>query len=292
MNENRLEQALVAAEASMGGRPLSIQPAAVVVNLDAASNPYLAFGKECELLNASWSLDSGRTVEFRITGEAFDRIHPFKRFTQRRNGRAGTRFIAAIAATKTGEMVYHDQVMLAAWGDNSTHGQHFKLWLDEDSAQHPFAGYERRKAQNPGDLFAVGLVELNDDDTAIDQTAREKLEGAVAGQPNGGAPSGGASRVQTPAAPKAAGSGYKAKKFSSSVHLMVTGALFVRWLRETRPKVVKEWTPELAKRYVKQLLEVESLSELDRNPKAAERFHRDIRRPFEKWAHQDPGDHP
>lgn len=69
---------------------------------------------------------------------------------------------------------------------------------------------------------------------------------------------------------------------------MVTGPQFVRWLVETRPKLVKQWTPDLAKRYVKKVIGVESLSHLDKDTEALKRFHEKIRRPFERWAHQDP----
>ena len=93
LSEASLEQALadIPPDAQVAIQPAQLQ-----------SNPYVAFYSECELLSAEWNLDHGRTASFRITGEAFDRIHPFKRFTQRRGGRAGTRFNAIIADSKTG----------------------------------------------------------------------------------------------------------------------------------------------------------------------------------------------
>lgn len=273
------------------GAQSAIRPTQMRVNLNQQDNPYLAFGQECELLNGKWAIDEGRTAEFRITGESFDRIHPFKRFTQRRGGRAGTRFNAIIADSKTGQIIYSDQAMLAGWGDSSTQGQHFKLWLDESADRHPFAGFNRRKGQVPGDLFAVALVELNDDETAIDQTARAKLEGALA-KPNAIEQPSGAAPVQAGAARAAEGAGAKAPKLSSQAHLLVTRPAFVRYLTETKPSLVKGWTPELARAYVKQTIDVESLSVLDRDPAAAKRYHDLVRRGFERWFFQDPGDHP
>lgn len=68
---------------------------------------------------------------------------------------------------------------------------------------------------------------------------------------------------------------------------MVTGNMFVRYLEETQAGVVKQWTPELARRWVKREIQVESLSELDQNKAAYERFERIIRKPFARWNHQE-----
>jgi hypothetical protein len=243
----------------------------------------IAFRGDCELLNASWSLDSGRTIEFRITGQAFDRLHPFKQFTQRRAGRAGTLFQAAVADVKAGgELVYRGDAMLAAWGDSNTLGQHFKLWLDEEADRHPFAGYSRRKAGVPGDLFFVILVEVSDDGTPVDQERRRRAEanqsqGVLQTDQSGtaGAISGGAARGA-------------AKKLSSQAHLTVTSPMFVRYLQETKSHIRKEWTKDLARAYAKHVVGVESLSELDRSGEAAQRYHDQIRRPFLRWQEQAP----
>lgn len=267
----------------------------------------IAWQGTVEILNAQWSLDSGRTVELRLCGEAYDRVHPFKRFQQRRNGRVGTRFQAAFSRVDSGQEVLAMEVMLAAWKDSSSIGQSITLWLDNEVETHPFCGCNRRKAGSPGDMFALILVELNDDDTPINQERREHVSeprdaagvptgvhdgpaaasaAPAAGAPDGKAPrrdrrdpEGAAARSSTAARPK---------KFSSSVHLLVTGPLFVRWLRETKGELVKEWTPELARRYAKKVIAVESLSDLDRDQAAVRRFHEHIRRPFERWAHQRP----
>lgn len=265
----------------------------------------IAFYNDCELLNASWLLKGGRTVEFRITGDAYDRLHPFKRFTQRRGGRAGTRFIASIADVETGTMRYHSDAMLASWGDNSSVGQHFKLWLDEESDQHPFAGFKGREGKIPGDIFAVVLVELNDDETQIDQR-REDMEGAAQGGASGlsggdsrargarhrvraeeGARAAGATGGKSKHADGASGA-YKPQKLSSSVHRLITSPKYVRWFQEMKSGLVKQWTPELTRRYTKQILEVESLSELDRDPQAMKRYFDKISRPYMRWAEQDP----
>lgn len=246
------------------------------MNAESVPHQEIAFQSDCELLNAAWSLDSGRTVEFRITGHAYERMHPFKRFTQKRAGRVGTRFVASIAHRQHDGMVavmYHGDAMLKAWGDNSSVGQNFNLWLDDEADRHPFAGYERRKQGAPGELFYVVLVELQDDDTAVDQEKRANAEGKPA------PPAHGSAKGRARSGPR---------KPSAAAHLIVTSAMFVRYLSETRPGLVQKWTPELARKYVKQKLGLESLSQLDRETPAAQRFEDEIRRPYNRWNNQEP----
>lgn len=258
----------------------------------------VAWSGTVEILNATWSLDSGRTVELRLCGDAYDRLHPFKRFQKKRNGRVGTRFHSAFSRMDSGQEVLAMEVMLAAWKDSSSVGQSITLWLDDEVETHPFCGCTRRKANVTGDMFALVLVELADDDTPINQPepqsagAGEGIAGAategtqVPEAPDGDPvhPGRGGSAVRNQAAPK----GRTARKFSASVHLLVTGVRYVQWLQETKGTLVKEWTPELARRYTKQVLEVESLSDLDRDQNAVNRFHELIRRPFARWNKQEP----
>jgi len=64
--------------------------------------------------------------------------------------------------------------------------------------------------------------------------------------------------------------------------------MFTQYLKETKPNLVKSWTPDVARNYAKQLIKVESLSDLDRDRGAVERYENLIRRPYDRWAHQDP----
>lgn len=251
-----------------------------------------------EILNATWSLDSGRTVELRLCGDAFDRLHPFKRFQKKRNGRVGTRFQAAFSRVDSGQEVLAMEVMLAAWKDSSSVGQSITLWLDDEVETHPFCGCTRRKANVTGDVFALVLVELADDDSPVNQhqpqsadhgagTAGAAAEGTQVPEATGGdsvhpGRRGPAARDPAPA------KGRTPRKFSSSVHLLVTGVRYLQWLKETKGTLVREWTPELARQYTKKVISVESLSDLDRDQGAVKRFHLLIRRPFERWNHQEP----
>ena len=68
----------------------------------------------------------------------------------------------------------------------------------------------------------------------------------------------------------------------------MTSNYFCQFLRETRPNTVASWTPEIAKSYAKALIHVESLSDLDRDAAAAERFRNLIGKPYDQWRYQHP----
>lgn len=252
-------------------------------NLPATTpNPNIAFRGEVELINANWSLDQGRTVEFRLVGDAYSRIHPFKRFQQRRNGRMGTRFKCAVAKSFQGEIYFVGETMLAGWKDSSYGGQTITLWLDDEADRHPFAGFNRRKNGTPGDLFAIVLVEIDENE----QPVRQQQDEHAPGQGGVPAPGGGPPRHQGKSVAGGAHSPRRSKP-SQQAHLMVTSAMFVRYLQETRPKLVRQWTPEVARRWVKSEINVESLSQIDRDSAAFKRFEEQIRKPYARWNHQE-----
>lgn len=273
------------------------------------SPEYLAFSGEFEVVSAEWSLANGRTATFRICGNAFGRNHPFKKFQQRRGGRVGTRFRASCVGVGSAESI-NLELMLCAWKDSSTIGQTVTFWLDDDSALHPFAGCAYRKGQEIGDIFAVAIVELTDDDKPVRQEqaraadghgprpdhprGAEDAEGRSA-VPGGGAPGSGdpgerPSRSSRGAGGARGGRGVPAKnsRLSSLAHRTVTGPSFIQFLKETKPHLIANWTPELAKVYAKNLIKVESLADLDRDAAAAERFRQCIGRPFDCWRWQYP----
>lgn len=258
----------------------------------------IAFQGECEVLDASWSLRDGRQVTFRLCGEPYGRIHPFKKYQQRRGGKVGARFRASFARSTSGEVLNTFDLMLASWKDSSTAGQQVTFWIDDEPDAHPFCGCSYRQNGTPGEIFALVLVELNDDDTAIDQAQRQSVESSVGASgavtarsevPEGTCRdpvhSGGS---KPPVRNQAATKGSSPRKLSSTAHLLVSSALFVRYLQETKSNLVKDWTTDKAKIYAKGLIKVESLSDLDRNTDAATRYHDLIRRPYDKWYRQDP----
>lgn len=270
------------------------QPPAEPAVETTLTHDHVAFRGEVEILNATWSLDEGRMVELRLCGEAYGRIHPFKKHQQRRNGRMGTRFRASFANSKTGDPLSTMDLMLASWKDTSRTGQSIRLWIDNEVEVHPFSGCERRNGQIPGDMFAVVMVELDDDDSAINQSKRDRVErgeGPVGPTPQG-AEVEGPGENPLPSHQRAHHGGNKGKsrsprKLSSTVHLLVTSPLFLRFLQETKAELVPRWDSQKAREYVKSYLKVQSLSELDRDPAAARRWEK-VRQAYDKWYRQEP----
>lgn len=274
--------------------PTPENPPAPAAAQPSITPEHIAYRGEVEVLNATWSLDEGRMVELRLCGEPYGRIHPFKTHQQRRNGRMGTRFRAAFANSKTGEPLATMDLMLASWKDTSRTGQSIRLWIDNEVDVHPFSGCARRQGQNLGDLFAVVMVELDEDDSAINQSKRDRVENSQG--PGGPDPQGveaqgtGEDPVQPHERARHGGNQSKPRKprsLSSTVHLCVTSALFVRFLEETKPNLVPQWNSQKAREYVKSYLKVQSLSELDNDPEKARRWQK-VRSAFERWNHQEP----
>lgn len=200
-----------------------------------------------ELINARWDLESGRTVDFRIGGDGYERMHPFKTFQRKRAGRMGSRFASAIV-DMLGVVRVSTEVMLKNWTETASGGQQFSLWLDDEAALHPFAGCKHRKRDEPGEMFRISLLEIQEDETPMPQ------EGQV-----------------------------RVRHLSNDAHaLVVRNPMYVRFLKETKPGLA-DWNPDKAKEYVKSRLEIESLSDLDKIPAKAQEYREQIVKPFERW---------
>ncbi len=152
----------------------------------------IAWSGELLLLEAKWTDKDGHLAKFKLVSPNEARPNPFKAFTKRKKGRAGTRFEASLAhvgEVRTDHTAYNGQMMLAGWADTSTQGYTVTFWveppepltvhhLDQEltlqDQTHKLAGYERNK-----DSFMAVLVELDDDDQPIDQDLRERVEKAT-----------------------------------------------------------------------------------------------------------------
>ncbi len=227
--------------------------------------PVVAHQGMMELIDAKWELHSGRTVKLRIVNnpEAPLIVNPFGAFVRRRGNRVGTRFNAVFVRYGAGTPFFQGELMLAGGGHPLGQGMWVKFWLDDEESNHPFAGCMGRKGDHPGDLFAVVMVELDDDDMAIDQAKRARLEKGVKGG--------------------------ELARYSA---LLCTNELFLQYLSEKElvglPSPISRppswWgTDDRAARWIRWACGVESRAELDNNPKAAEIFHERIRRPYSEW---------
>jgi hypothetical protein len=234
----------------------------VSAELSEQTQRLVAFEGDFELLHAAWDLTSGRTVELRvIEDEKNDRVHPFKKYQKRRGGRVGTRFHCTMTHAVSTQLVLNSEVQLAAWAEGSDKGQSVKFWIDEDASLHPFAGYRGKRGKSDvGDMFLGIFVELDDDNRAIDQVQRDRVERAT---------------------------GRKAGVSQYAWQLAHLNPRFVQFLAEkaTRPAWMegKTWDADTAHKFIKYVTKVESLGDLDRMPEAAQRFHDWIRKPFARF---------
>jgi len=206
-----------------------------------------------ELKNAKWELDTGRTVEFRIVYYSDEPVkHPFREYQRQRGGKVGQRFHAVIVPDGFEVAAYASEVMLCAWADNQG-GRTVKFWLDHEAEHHPFAGYKKYSGKEVGSMFSAALRVLED----CPDTPKEE-------QP-------------------------KRRKFSQDAFLIITSEKYRQYLKERSgltavlEKRGLSWTPEFAKQYIKKKLNIESLSDLDRDPKKADLFHKLVRKPFLEW---------
>jgi len=214
---------------------------------------------QLELLDARWELQNGRTVKFRLVeGVSHTGIHPFKQFTRKRGGRVGSRFQVSFVPA-TGEPIMLE-AMLAGGGEPLAQGQWVKFWLDDEADHHPFAGYHGRTKDQPGDIFTAVFVEIDDDETPVDQVAQARLEKARTKQ-----------------------------GLSNYAALLSYNDNFLQYLAE-KVEVAGELHPvdwwrgeDHVARYIRWKCEIVSRSELDTVDVAAATFHREIRQPFKDW---------
>jgi hypothetical protein len=132
----------------------------------------LAYVGELHFAGAKEDDKIGRTVKFdlRVLPEDAGKANPFGAFTRRRAGHAGSRFVMSMSGIDNARE-FADEVMLLNWSDGPK-GQTVTFMISPQHDRHPFMGVTR------GAQFMATLVEINDDEQAVDQVKRERLERA------------------------------------------------------------------------------------------------------------------
>jgi len=189
--------------------------------------------------------------------------NPFKKFTKMRKGKVGTRFHAVFSLSSSGTgsgdtagtegIFYEDEVMLKNWSDGSS-GWGLHLWVSPDrDGFHPFMGQDNKE------VFALAMVELDDDNTAIDQDKRDRVESA----------------------PKTR----RQRTLSNYAAQLCRQPMFIRYLGDKygQQPESEEGAEIWAAAWMRSYLGIESRSKLDSDRFVADQFHADIRRPFAKW---------
>ena len=231
------------------------------------SERLIAWRGELEFTGAFSDDIWGRYVRFRIPQRPGDqgKANPFKAFTKARNNRVGTRFEASVHEIgPTASFEYNGEFMLKGWADNSA-GWSVQFMVDLEKDLHPFMGFRRPDKEAQGSRFMMALVELDDDDTPIDQEKRERLA-------------------------RAHRRGKKAQTLSNVCAMMIKHPRFGDWLYETVDDH-REWTEAERNAWVKQELIILSKRELDvdKNKDVITRFHNKIRIPFSDWLSDQDG---
>lgn len=207
-----------------------------------------AYAGTLEMETATWDTDWGMYVRFLIPQQPEDigRSNPFKKYTKARKDRVGSRFHAVFEHDD--EIAYDDEIMLKGWGDG-INGWKVTLWISS-YAEHPFLKF------NKGDTFHVALVELQDDNTPVNQVKKERLTVAEA-------------RKRFPLAMLAA---QLCKRDDFKIFLMRSYGL-----KNMMGGMVTETQ---AADYIKTCCHIESRRQLDTDDRAADIFHNSFRKPY------------
>ena len=219
----------------------------------------IAYKGQVTLDKAVWDNITGMTmvVDLEQRPHELTAANPFKKFTKMRKGRVGTRFSVVMMADGDKSPAYDDEVMLKGWNDG-TNGWRVTFWINADEdGLHPFMNDDK------GSEFALVAVELDDDNEAIDQVKREKVESAT----------------------KARKSPQKLSNFAALLCRTPEFWGYMRSLGEGQDVDFPEDGPmePHAKWWMCQKLGIESRAELDSDSYRALMFHAEIREPYAAW---------
>ena len=224
----------------------------------------VAFAGTTVLEKAIWDNVWGMYIQLKLEQRAHEKTtaNPFKRFTKMRKGKVGTRFHAVFVNSREHTEnpdfppFYSDDVMLKSWGDGTT-GWTLHLWVMPDcDGFHPWMHIDNKTE------YALAMVELDDDEEAIDQDKRDRV---VAG-------------------PKQR-SEYTLSNYAAGLCRSPRFREWVRRYQEGSPEFVGiDMTDEQAAIWLRDRLHIKSRSELDTNEDVARLFHQSIRKPYAAWS--------
>lgn len=219
----------------------------------------VVFAGEVALEKAIWDNLWGQYIFLKLSQLPEDKGHPnpFKKFTKRKKGKVGTRF-GSVFTCADGSTFYQDEVMLKNWADGSK-GWTLHLWVNpEPDGMHPFMNVDNKST------FALAMVELDDDNTVIDQDKRERVESA----------------------PKTA----RKRTLSNYAATLCREPMFMRYLGNKYGLCCEPaFANEVATNWMREFLGLKSRAELDTDSMLAELFHRNIRVPYHQWCNRKNG---
>lgn len=219
----------------------------------------VVYADDATLEKVIWDNLWGQYIFLKLEQKPGDKYgaHPFKKFTKMRKGKVGTRF-GAVFSLSNGDIFYNDEVMLKNWADGAS-GWTLHLWVSPDKdGFHPFMDVDNK------DVFALAMVELDDDNVAIDQDKRDRVEAAPKTR-----------RERTL-------SNYAAQLCRNKTFWEFATTQKGLWPKDYEALADQGFENLLAV-WMRNYLGIKSRSELDTDRHVADQFHADIRRPYARW---------
>lgn len=216
----------------------------------------IAFEGQVKLAKWADSSSGGPKVTFALLDK--DALTPFEKTTKRRGRKSGQRFLV-ILADSTGQPIPETPDECVLLGASWTHTQGATVTFAFDSVEFWRRFTTADQSESPTQ-FHLTLVEMQDDETPVDQVSQATLEKAT--KRKGG--------------PK-----------SKHVAQVIQGQDFRTFVGKRLEMREDAWhlvTAEIADKWVKQVVGIESKADLDHEPAAWERYEKLVRRPFISWA--------
>lgn len=151
-------------------------------------------------------------------------------------------------------LTFHTEVQLADFGESAAGGAFVKVRIPDPLELEIFRGRTRASKNKQGTRYVMLLVELDDDETAINQDKAERLHQAE--EKKGGA-------------------------LSKNAAMLCKDLEFLSYLANRFPN--KTWNELSAKGFVLQTCQISSRRELDHNRGAAQRYKSFVQAPFIQW---------
>lgn len=173
-------------------------------------------------------------------------ILQFYRVTHANHDHAGGRYLMAIQGA---DMEWAGEVMLQGWSASHSGGARVRFLLNDAD---DFDLLQKHASER---VVSVGVREIMDDETVVDEAQREKVTANTGG----------------PLSQYAA-------------HLCRTPEFLTYLADITQGTPTESWAAD----FIRSNCGIASRAELDHDTKAAEAFHETIRKPYAKWLDQHP----
>ena len=158
---------------------------------------------------------------------------------------------------------YAGEVMLvgADWSHQAGHTAKF-MFTDSDMEHHPMAEHTTRRGQKAGTRFQIILIELQDDETAVNQDKREVLEKA------------------TDTGPKK-----KTNRIRNAAMLCQDEGFwrYLETLNYVRDSQTNKFKIDVASEYIRRKVGIDSRAALGTDDAAWQRYQTQVVQPFHEW---------